>query len=337
MTEEPISVAHLTRLPAPGAFSLERVFNDVRKAFPDWVHVKEHRNAFLSQGILPRLRDAWRARKSGAKVNHITGDVHYLTFFLRKKRTVLTIHDTLIFERSSGLKRFAIWFLWYYLPVHRSGVVTVISPETKSRLLSVVRVSDKKVKVIPNPVSSEFDMAPASVHPGSFRLLHIGTKQNKNLERLIEALTGLDVELTVVGVLNDTQRQAFKTHNVKVRNVHGISDAELVEEYIRTDAVAFVSLDEGFGLPIIEAQSVGRPVISSAREPMMWVAGSAALLVDPESVNEIREGVQAIRSSITLRSKLIDLGFQNALRFSVETVSQQYADLYREVSERAGN
>lgn len=323
-----LRVTHFSRRPALGAFSLERVFADVRAAMPPDFAVTEVRNKYLSRGILPRLRDAWRARQQEGAVNHVLGDVHYLTYFLTRRRTILTIHDTILVERERGLKRFLIWFFWFWLPLHRCRHVTAISEESRDRLLALVEVDPDRVSVIPNPVSPEFVPKPDGPREGPFRLLHLGTKANKNLSRLCRALDGLEVELTVIGKASATQRALLEVHVPRRRILDGLSDADLRGEYARAEALAFVSTDEGFGLPILEAQATGRPVLTSDRAPMREVAGDAALLVLPEDETAIRAAVERLMTDAAYRAELVERGQVNVERFSAGAIAAHYASLY---------
>ena len=327
-----LKVTHFARRPTSGAFSIERVFADVRSAMPAHVRITEQRNAHLSRGILARLCDAWRARRHVADVNHVTGDVHYLAYFLPKARTVLTVHDTVMVDRARGLKRTLLWFFWFWLPARRVRWMTTISEETKRRLLGMISFDPDRVVVIPNPVSSDFAPSPLSPRKGEFRLLHIGTKANKNLERLIPALAGLDVELTVLGPMTERQKALIAEHRISCRALQGLDDDGLRAEYARAEALVFVSLDEGFGLPIVEAQASGRPVITSDRPPMSEVAGDGALLVDPEDAAAIRAAVTRLAADSDLRRDLADRGVRNAERYSARTIACAYADLYARVA-----
>lgn len=98
----------------------------------------------------------------------------------------------------------------------------------------------------------------------------------------------------------------------------------------------FPSTYEGFGLPIIEAQATGRPVLTSKLEPMSSVAGDAACLVDPYSVESIRAGVKKIIENESYRNELIEKGFKNVERFQLKNVTKQYIDLYQELIQRKG-
>ena len=84
-------------------------------------------------------------------------------------------------------------------------------------------------------------------------------------------------------------------------------------------------------MPILEAQTVGRPVVTSGVSSMPEVAGDAACLVDPTDVAAIRAGVQRVIDDTTFRATLVERGFENVKRFGSEAVARQYADLYAEV------
>ena len=98
--------------------------------------------------------------------------------------------------------------------------------------------------------------------------------------------------------------------------------------------ISFCSLLEGFGLPILEAQATGRPVITSNLSSMPEVAGNGALLVDPYDVNAIRKGILRIIQDGALRENLIVKGLENVKRFSPQKVADAYVELYRLIAEK---
>jgi glycosyltransferase involved in cell wall biosynthesis len=86
---------------------------------------------------------------------------------------------------------------------------------------------------------------------------------------------------------------------------------------------------EGFGMPIIEAQAMGRVVITSNVSSMPDVAGKGALLVDPLNINAMQSALEKILSDESLRKQLIEYGFENIKRFDATTVSEMYLELYQ--------
>jgi glycosyltransferase involved in cell wall biosynthesis len=88
-------------------------------------------------------------------------------------------------------------------------------------------------------------------------------------------------------------------------------------------------------MPILEAQAVGRPVLTSNLAPMADVAGHGALKVDPYDGTAIRAGLERLITEPVLRDQLVDAGFQNVRQYSASAVAARYADLYREVIEES--
>lgn len=318
-----------------GHFSIEHVFAQVRKVLKEVYGVDSRLEVcpFFSQGLWPRLCNlvyAWRRR--GA-VNHITGDVHYLALLLPKRRTVLTIHDCEALRRFKGLKRWVFFWLWFQLPVWRVARVTTVSAFTREDLLSLVRCDPQKVVVVPNMVAATFHGVSKAFETGCPRLLHVGTAHNKNLERVAEALSGLSCKLEIVGRLKEGQREVLERWKIDYENVWDLDETQMAEAYARCDMLLFASLYEGFGMPIIEVQRTGRPVVASRLCSMPDVAGErGACFVDPHSVRSIREGVERVIRNVSYREELVQAGFENVRRFEACEVVEQYLELYRELT-----
>jgi glycosyltransferase involved in cell wall biosynthesis len=326
-----IQVTQYLRRPRFGLYSIERLYEDVRSHLQAGVEVSTCISRYFSRGLLPRLYDMVRARRYQGDINHVTGDVHFLTFLLDKRRTVLTIHDCVLLERLHGVKRWILWLLWYWLPEKRCTAIVVVSEATKHQVLHYIRCDEKKIRVIHNPVSKEFQPRPRPFNRDEIRLVQIGTKANKNLERLATALAGLRCVLVVVGQLSASQEAKFRQHGISYENHVGISRRALVEQYERSDILVFVSTYEGFGLPIVEANAVGRPVVTGNIWSMPEIAGDAACLVDPFDVASIRCGILRLIEDDAYRKHLVERGFENVKRFRIETVAERYAELYRDV------
>lgn len=329
-------VTHFMRRPRPNEFSIERLYEDVRGAMPEDCRVTVWTCRNFSNGLWPRVKDMWAARRAQGEVNHVTGDVHFLTFLLDPKRTVLTVPDLVLLGRLRGIRRCLVWLLWYWLPVRRSRAVVAISETTRAALLDSVRCDPAKVRVIHANVSDEFQPAPRPFNSQSPRILQVGTGWNKNVERVAEALEGVSCRLVIIGSLSAAQIEALRRHNIDYENHIGLSREALVEQYASADMLVFASTYEGFGLPIVEAQAVGRPVVTSNLSSMPEVAGGSACLVDPLDAASIRTGVLRVIGDKGYRERLIEAGGRNVERFRASAVAERYAALYREIAANTG-
>lgn len=323
-----LNVAHLQRRPFPGYYSIEGQFELIRRHMPHDIACTPWVCPNLSKGVLPRLSNARAAALVQADVYHVTGDVHYLTRFLPRKRTVLTVHDCVFLRQTSGLRRLFIRKMFYEWAVPRAAVVTVISEATRRELEALVPAVKGKLVLIPCCVGDEFTFNPARLWPERPAVLMVGTKENKNIVRMVQALTGLDVTVHIVGTLSDTQRRALVSSGLTWRNSPELDRAGMVSAYRDCDLLAFASTYEGFGLPIVEAQATGRPVLTSEACSMPEASGGAAVLVNPLDIASIRSGAERVLGDAALRIELIKRGRANAARFEPSRVSAMHAALY---------
>jgi hypothetical protein len=135
-------------------YSLEQIFEDVRSRLNKEKYEGILKvSSFISKGILPRLFAAIEAIFYQGDINHVTGDIHFVNLFLKKRKTILTILDIRFVERTVGLRRKLIKLFWLDIPIKRAKIVTVISHATKEEILKYVNTNKNKIIVIPVAIS----------------------------------------------------------------------------------------------------------------------------------------------------------------------------------------
>ena len=326
-----IRVKHYQRKSGSGFYSIERVFEDIRDELSAYIQVSVAVSRFTSRGLFRRIYNSVEAFFRQAQVNHIVGDVHFLACLLSRKKTVVTIHDCVMMTRLPTFRRWIYWFFWLWLPVHRAAVVTVVSESTRRELLRHVKVSPKKIQVIHNGVSPEFRYSARDICDSSPVFLQIGTTPNKNIEKVVCALKGKKCTLVILGKPTEQQIELLELCEVPYKFFVNLSRYEVLEQYRLADVVLFVSTYEGFGLPILEANAVGRPVITSNRGSMIEIGGDSACLVDPDDVASISDGIDRVVFDKAYRSQLIESGLENVKRFSCAAAAAKYELIYRDL------
>jgi glycosyltransferase involved in cell wall biosynthesis len=307
------------------------VFENARKFLRTRIHADIVQAPCYSNGVLRRLWIVDHARRRQGAINHVTGDTNFTALGLDGRRTVLTNHDCGFVIRSRGIKRWILKKFWLDWPVRHVAAVTTVSSQIKQEIIELTGCHPDKVHVIPNaasgafkPISHEF----AELRP---RILHLGTAPNKNLPRLVRALTGRKCILVIVGRLSREVTNLLRVAKVDYENYVDLTLSQLIAQYQACDIVSFASTYEGFGVPILEAQAVGRPLITSDRAPMNEVAGKGACLVDPEDVAALGMAFDRIVGDARYRNELVEAGFENVKRFSPERIADMYYRLYEQV------
>lgn len=320
------------RKPREGGYSIEELFGTIARELTKQIEVIEYQVGSRDKV----LWDVWRLRKLKADIYHVTGDVHYFVPLLPKEKTVLTVHDINHYLQDlRGLKRWLYKWLWLVWPIRAARAVTAISTQTKASIiadpgLGLGSMADR-IRVIENCHSSLLKPIARQFNTACPVVLHLGTLPHKNVPRLIEALCGIQCKLVLIGPLDASLRQQLGQNGIYYVNPVDLDYEEVCEHYVNSDIVSFVSLAEGFGMPIIEAQAVGRPVVTSAVSPMRDVAGDGACLVDPLNVAQIREAILRIVADAEYRDHLVAQGLVNVVRFSPATISGKYLSLYSQL------
>ncbi|MHA6249254.1 glycosyltransferase family 4 protein [Pontibacter sp. CAU 1760] len=328
-----MSITFFFRKKTASFFSIEMLFNTVLNHIQGYKTHKvflPNKSASNPAAILTNCLYAYLRQ---GHVNHITGDIYYIALVLAQDKTILTIHDINSLSSTNKLKNFLLQLLWLKIPVKRVKYVTVISEYSKREVIAATSVPAHKIIVIPNCVQFTVkDFKPKyqidKVEPV---LLQVGTKSNKNLQNVIKAIKDLPCRLLIIGKLSNEQVELLQTYGIIYENFFSLNYDAVIDLYYRADIVTFVSLYEGFGMPILEANALGRPVITSNITAMPEVAGDGALLVNPYNPDQIRHAILNLVEDDTFRNNLVSKGYNNVQRFKPEVVAAQYEALYKRV------
>lgn len=317
-----MKICYIYRKKLPGRHSIENVFETISTAIESKGHEIiniNHDNSLYStiKGIL----------NTKADIYHITGDVHYLSLFLPRKKTILTIHDIGAFKNNKKtFKRYLYFFIWFFFPIHFSKKITTISDFSKDDLIKYTKVNPSKVSVIENPLCLELSYSPKIIS-STPKILQIGTGSHKNLRNLILAAKNIECELIIVGKPTKDEIDLLSLHKIKSKIYFNITGEELIQIYNSIDILFFASFSEGFGLPILEAQTKGLPVITSNLSPMKEISGGHALLVNPHSIIDISRAIHKIVNSTQINNMILE-GRNNAQKYNLEVIADKYLKLY---------
>jgi glycosyltransferase involved in cell wall biosynthesis len=254
------------------------------------------------------------------------------------RRRVATFHDLFVISGDYSTPDFRRRFTEQARSAaERSDLIIAVSAFTARQVEQLLRVEPARIRVIPHgarPVPS-----PAGKLSREPIVLSVGAIQRrKNIVRLIEAFEQLPPgwKLLLAGSLgfdSEAARERIENSSRKrdIQVLGYISDSKLEELYQRAFILAFPSLDEGFGMPILDAMARGVPVLTSNVSAMPEVAGDAALLVDPTDVDAIADGLHRLANDAELRDTLAHAGTVRAKEFtwekSVEATWRVYGEL----------
>jgi len=310
--------------------SIEELFSTVIEALPEGIEVERYEIPRAGASFQSIFRNWKFASNHHADINHITGHINYVSLAL-KRNTVLTIHDIQSSFKNNRLRDLLIKLLWYWLPSLMVRRITVISQFSKNELEKLIPFARRKIRVVHNPANPFIRFKPKPFNSKKPRILHLGTKTNKNLERTISALNGIPCNLIIIGKLVDDHVNMLKKMNISYESYYNLPYSEVVRQYELCDMVCFASIYEGFGMPVIEANAAGRPVVSGNVSAIPEVAGNAAIFVDPYDVGSIRAGILKVIEDENYRQQLVKNGLENIKRFKPEAIAQKYLNVYEEI------
>lgn len=271
--------------------------------------------------------------------------------FIHPRRSVVTVHG-LEFEISpesySPLERLYMRFVIRF-SCRAAETVIAVSENTKRDLIRLYGVPEKRIRVVyegkpeeeSQVASRKSQVADRKSEVDGPYLLFVGRiEERKNVKRIVEAFDilkgrhGIPHRLVLAGkpgygygsVRSAIDSSGFRNDIVETGYVSDERKAELLRS---ADVFLFPSLYEGFGLPIVEAQAAGVPVVTSDTSSLPEIGGDGALYADPFSVDSIADRVREALSDDGLRSGIIRKGRANAERFSWDACAEEIATLMR--------
>lgn len=278
--------------------------------------------------LLGMIQNIIFAIKHQGEINHIFSiSDAYIAPFLKGK-VIVTCHDMNTLNSYRIYGRIIAWLFWVYIPSLFWDICTCISNEVKTELIKKVPWRKKTIKVIYNFYNPDICFSPNIRKNQVPHILHIGTAKRKNLTNVIKALKNIDCKLIIVGKMFPEQEKALQECQTKYENYIDISFDEIIGYYKRSDIVSFPSSYEGFGVPLIEANAVGRAVVAGDIPVLREVGNDAAIYVNPHNLCELREAFISLLENESLKQSLVSKGLINAKRFNIKRVAKQYSQLY---------
>ena len=156
-----------------------------------------------STGVLNRIFITFWAFLNQGDVNHVCGDINFISLFLNKKKTINTILDHHSLIRLKGIKRFIYYFFWVKIPTIRSHHLICISQKTKKELIQYTNINKKKVSVSDVCIQDLFKKNIKKFNKKNPKILIIGTGINKNIKNILTSLININCELIIIGNLNN--------------------------------------------------------------------------------------------------------------------------------------
>jgi len=259
---------------------------------------------------------------------------------VRARRTVCTFHDLFALTGEYSSPEFRARFAdQARRAAANSDAIIAVSRFTASHVEQLLAVEPARIHVIPHGVHVP-DTAPLSGARDPMVLFLGAIQRRKNVARLVRAFETMPKgwRLTLAGATNGYEAAAeLKAVETSPRRsdidlLGYVPPAVLESLYSRASIFAFPSLDEGFGIPVLEAMAHRIPVITSDRSALPEAAGDAALLVDPENVDHLAAALNRLASDAELRADLIRRGLDRARLFpwgaAVEKTWNVYGTLF---------
>jgi glycosyltransferase involved in cell wall biosynthesis len=288
------------------------------------------------------------------KYSDLTHFFDFVVPFGVRGKKILTVHDMSFFAypKETRLRTKLLLKIYIKMSCKRADKIVTVSEFSKKEIIKYLNISPDKIHVVPNGVNTEkyfpiknndsIKSVKEKYSINNKYFLYLGTLEpRKNIVRLLEAYkklkTSEDIpDLILAGKKGWLYRDIFECiHRLKLEKsviyIGYLSDDDIVPIICGAIAFLFPSLYEGFGMPPLEAMACGTPVLTSNVSSLPEIVGDAALLVDPQNVDDIYEKLKMLVSNDDLRNKLIRRGLERASIFSWDNAAAKMMELYEKV------
>jgi glycosyltransferase involved in cell wall biosynthesis len=311
-----------------------RYVSELSAALAGRPEISVQRYAFPGEGRARKLvRDTeWylsrlprRARGDGVDVLHCPTQ---RAPFRSAVPLVVTIHDAAVLRHPRAFNAWTRHYSRLALPrvVRAARRIVVGSEFTRGELVELLDADEEKIRVIPYGVGEQFKPA-GPIREGNFVLAVSTLEPRKNLRRLVDGFRGAQLEGYELRVVGASGWGGVEVNGEGVRWLGAVDDDELARLYRSAACVAYVSLYEGFGLPVLEAMASGAAVLAPSGPPFREYAEGVAIAVDPHDPESIAGG---LREAVERRAELAPLGVERARRFTWQRAADAHVDVYRE-------
>lgn len=292
----------------------------------------------------------------GKKRGHFWEQVE-LPFFLKKhnnplllnlcstapilyKNQIVTHHDVTYkrYPESFSRKFNLLYGVLVPLMLKNSHRLLTVSEFSKREIIDVYKISESKVSIVYNATDGKFHSSGEGEYKNKYLLAVSSPNFHKNFHGMIEAFIKLndsDCKLKVIGktatsfAVQDYSKLMKNSANIEF--LGRVDDEELIHLYRGALAFVFPSFYEGFGIPPLEAQACGCPVISSNTASMPEVLGNSVIYFSPDDTDMMAECMRRIISDSSLRNSLIDAGEENVKRFSWDASAMKISSILDEL------
>lgn len=282
-----------------------------------------------SSSKYPLIIDRYRR----VNVNNIDLDIFHSSYYRcansKDVRSVVTVHDFTYERYMTGLRRY-VHCKQKYNAINKAEVIVCVSENTRRDLLRYLpEIKEDKIRVVHNGVSDDFYEIDGVLRGD--RLLYVGSRAKyKNFDFVVDVISETSYHLDICGAPLSNHEQKYLNRKLGSNRykVHSnLNNQELNDLYNKVRCLIYPSSYEGFGLPIVEAQKTGCPVIALNVSSIPEIIGETPLLLNELSQKELLSALKMIESP-TLFEEISKLGKENAGRFTSQAMIDGYKKVY---------